>query len=269
MTQPVPKSQLEVLNQLIDVGEGGEGNYRIRAAHRVHYVTIPNSTFDDHIMCRPFLLIPLLPDFPDTDWTTMHVSRNTHGAIQSKISYDPLPAIPDPWHPQHIDVLSLPRLRHFRSHVHEVECAGQRAIAKIALWSWQFRAKRIETRVYHEFAYDREDNPLELTCAPGFLGHLTENGRVIGVLLEWVEGESAGIGDLAGCEAVVRRMHALDMVHGDVNRYNFIVDRGSNHIRVIDFEHVENFDEEKARKELESLEGELREETGRGAPTVL
>ena len=61
----------------------------------------------------------------------------------------------------------------------------------------------------------------------------------------------------------------MDMVHGDVNRYNFIIDRGSGCVRVVDFEHVENFEEEKARRELESLEAELSEETGRGQPLIL
>ncbi|KAH9214491.1 hypothetical protein DL95DRAFT_389461, partial [Leptodontidium sp. 2 PMI_412] len=61
MENPVPISQIEILNQLID---DEQGIYRVRAGHRVHYVTIPTSTFDEDTMCRPYLLIPQLPVFP-------------------------------------------------------------------------------------------------------------------------------------------------------------------------------------------------------------
>ena len=92
MTEPTPKSQLEILNQSID---DEQGTYRIRAAHRVHYLTIPISTFDEHTMCRSWLLIPLLPAFPDTDWTTMYITRGPAG-IESTLSHDPLPEITEP-----------------------------------------------------------------------------------------------------------------------------------------------------------------------------
>lgn len=99
------------------------------------------------------------------------------------------------------------------------------------------------------------------------MAHLTENGRVIGFLTEKVEGDSAGIEDLASCQALVRRLHALGLVHGDVNRYNFVVDRRPGGvILLVDFEHADGYDEEEGRKELESLESELTEETGRGRP---
>lgn len=108
--------------------------------------------------------------------------------------------------------------------------------------------------------------PTEPPCAPKFLGHLTENDRIIGFLLQKVEGGPAGVDDLANCEALLRRLHRLELIHGDVNQNNFIVDRvsGSN-MRLIDFEHVEPFDEGLARAELLSLPVELAEETGRGA----
>lgn len=56
------------------------------------------------------------------------------------------------------------------------------------------------------------------------------------------------------------------MVHGDVNWYNFLVDRVSgSSVRLVDFEHTEDFDELLAREELLSLPAELTEESGRGA----
>lgn len=107
----------------------------------------------------------------------------------------------------------------------------------------------------------------ELPIAPTFLGHLTENGRVIGFLLEKAEGTSAAIEDLPKCEKVLGQLHDMGLIHGDVNRYNFIVNRSNGHVRMVDFEHAKPFDEEQARLELESLTSELVEDTGRGGPT--
>lgn len=92
----------------------------------------------------------------------------------------------------------------------------------------------------------------------------------MGFLLQKVDAESACVDDLANCEALVCRLHCLGLIHGDVNRYNLLVDwvSGSG-IRLVDFEHVEEFDEGLARAELLSLPAELAEETGRGATVVL
>jgi RIO1 family len=58
----------------------------------------------------------------------------------------------------------------------------------------------------------------------------------------------------------------MGLVHGDGNRFNLIVDRSSGHVWMIDFEHAEEFDEEQARLELESLTSQLLDGTGRGGP---
>jgi hypothetical protein len=60
------------------------------------------------------------------------------------------------------------------------------------------------------------------------------------------------------------------LVHGDVNRHNFLVDRiGGSGVRLVDFENVKKFDEDEARAELQSLPAELAEDTGRGATVVV
>jgi hypothetical protein len=61
----------------------------------------------------------------------------------------------------------------------------------------------------------------------------------------------------------------MGLVHGDVNRYNFMVDRAKGYVRMLDFEHAEDFEEEKARLEMESLPVEMTEETGRGRGSVI
>ena len=70
--------------------------------------------------------------------------------------------------------------------------------------------------------------------------------------------------NLPKCQEVLGELHDLYLIHGDVNRFNFIVDRATGLIHMLDFENVEGIDEEKARQQMELLRSELAEETGRG-----
>ncbi|KAI5856719.1 alpha-galactosidase A [Durotheca rogersii] len=263
----LPKSDIEILSQYID---DENGYYRLRVGRRVHYLTISSGVFDDDTMCRPYLLIPKLPDLPDSPWTTMVISRDKNGSLTSTTSTDPLPEIQTTWHELRVDVLKLERTRRFRSGVHEVQYNGAPAIAKIACFQWDIARIERESWAYSIMARHHNQHPNESPIAPNFLGHLTENGRTMGFLLQKVNGEPACIDDLANCEALLRRLHRLGLIHGDVNRYNFLVDRISgSSIRLVDFEHAEELDEGLARAELLSLPVELAEETGRGATVIL
>ncbi|KAB5559954.1 alpha-galactosidase A [Coniochaeta sp. 2T2.1] len=266
------KSDIEILNQLID---DERGCYRIRLGSRVHYLTIPVGIFDEDTMCRPYLLIPKLPDLlpSDSAWITMIISRDEDsGLLTSTTSTDPLPEIRTAWHEQRVNVLSLERTRRLRSGVHEVSYNGSPAVAKIACFEWDVARIERETWAYEVLAKHSDEGTAPV--APTFLGHLTENSRVMGFLLEKVEGrEPACVDDLAGCEALLSRLHRrVGLVHGDVNRYNFLVDRGSGSVggmRLVDFEYAEEFEEGLARAELLSLPAELAEETGRGSTVTL
>ncbi|KAK2739461.1 hypothetical protein FQN57_006590 [Myotisia sp. PD_48] len=60
--------------------------------------------------------------------------------------------------------------------------------------------------------------------APRFLGHLTEGGRVIGFLIEYITGaRHAGPQDLPSCRQSLSELHRLGIRHGDTNRFNFLV----------------------------------------------
>ena len=271
MEEHTPKSEIEVLSQ--EIGDD-VGNYHIRAGNRIHRLTINCDVYDEDTMCRPYLLIPRLPDFPDAAWTKMHLFREVSGdpssLISSTISWEVLPAIEPTWHPEYIDVLSLRRTKRYGPNVHEVVFNGRPAISKIACWECEIPRLENETYVYkvitkHVYERGHEDGS---PIAPAFLGHLTENGRVIGMLLEKVEGVHASLDNLPVCESVLRRLHSLGIVHGDVNRCNFLV-CGGGQVRLVDFEHAQVFDDEKAAQELESLSSKLVEETGRGAPLEL
>ncbi|KAF4946741.1 hypothetical protein FGADI_10945 [Fusarium gaditjirri] len=264
----VPKSNIEILNQEI---EDDEGLYRIRASNRVHYVSIPghaspNRIFDEDTLCRPYLLVPELPPFPDADWTKMRLSLGPDDSVQSDISFEPLDEVESTWHPRHIDVLSLKRIKYHKQRVREVEYQGKTAIKKIAVLQWLVPQLEHETRMYE--ALTRLQGPGVARLTPEFLGHLFEGGRNIGFLLEKIEGDYATLQDLPKCEAALRKLHDLGFVHGDANRYNFIVERSTGNIKVIDFEHAEQYDENRAKAEIEKLAAELTDDSGRGAPVT-
>ncbi|KAK4502976.1 hypothetical protein PRZ48_006403 [Zasmidium cellare] len=256
-----------VLNQLID---DERGIYRMKLDDRVVYMTIPAGTFDSDTMRMPFRLLPKLPELSQQDdWTKIVVDRNPNiGSLEIAISSDVLPAVPNVWHDQYIDVLDLSETTYLNSSVREVLYEGRPTIAKIAAWDWEIPRIVNETEVYYLLDQHQRKHLHQRPISPRFLAHLTENGRVVGMLLEKLEGRHASIDDLQSCLDTLKRFHELRLVHGDVNRHNFII--GEDGLaKLIDFEHVEDFDEEEARREVESLEAELREETGRGAAVEL
>ena len=258
----VPKSTIEILSQEID---DEFGLYRVRAGDRVHYLNIPTNFFDEDTMSRPYLLIPKLPDFPDRNWSEMRIDRGSDGSLDSKISYDELPSVKITFHPQRINVLSLHKTKRLGPRVSEVLYNGHPAVAKIACFDREIPRLEVESAVYEVLMQHQKEQPHKTPIMPNVLGQLTENGRVIGLLLEKVEGDFASIGDLPKCEKILRKLHSLGVIHGDINRYNFMINRTTGGARMVDFEHAKIFTEEKAKLELESLESELVEETGRGA----
>lgn len=50
----------------------------------------------------------------------------------------------------------------------------------------------------------------------------------------YADGRHADVGDLESCRKVVQQMHGLGVIHGDLNKYNFIVTE--NGTKLLDFE---------------------------------
>ena len=101
--------------------------------------------------------------------------------------------------------------------------------------------------------------------APRFLGHLHENGRVIGFILEKLDDQkAASLDNLKDCEVALARFHKSGLLHGDVNRHNFLVGKDGK-VTLIDFEHFqEDADADLREKEMQSLHAELTDNSGRG-----
>ena len=257
-------STISILNQIIDDLEGA---YRVRFGDRVGYLIISTDVFDEDTMCRPNLLIPKLPELPQDGWTKIKIVRPSVGAPLEIIATNhPLPEIETVWHRDKIDVLSLTQSKCHRSNVHEVLYGGIPAISKIAAFDWQIPRLGRETWAYSILDQHQRPEFGEPKISPRVLGHLTECGRVMGILLERLDEGFASADDLPDCSNALRRLHEIGMVHGDVNRYNFVVNKQSRQVSMVDLEHAAALDEATAELELQSLVSELKEDTGRGGP---
>lgn len=79
----------------------------------------------------------------------------------------------------------------------------------------------------------------------------------MGFILEKLEDRrNASVGDLNECELVLRKFHSFSIMHGDVNRYNFLI--GKDGVKLIDFERFEeDATEDERRREMQSLRAEF------------
>ncbi|KAI9828452.1 MAG: hypothetical protein M1832_002880 [Thelocarpon impressellum] len=271
---------LEVLSQEIDVDDL-EGYYRLKIGDdAVRYLIVHPGVFrEPETMYMPRLFLSALPPLPPPDtWTTMEMRRREDGEIDMETSYSPLPCAGPAWHENLVDVLSLQHIATYGPRVQEVQYQGCPAIAKIARFSFEVRYVRNETLRYRQIhdadqtgvgGSRQENGPEPGLRTPPFLGHLTENGRIIGLLLGKVEGDFARIDDLAICTTAIQQLHAVGLVHGDVNRHNFLIDRGQTAgqkpaTNLLDFEHAEPWSAELAELEIKALEVALRDESRRG-----
>ena len=262
MKETVTAMQPVIICKEVDDENTWESDYRVRVGDQVKYLVIAGGTFDRDTMSFPLESLPEMPW--DSDWTIANIARDELGA-DLKITYSnrTLEGVKNNWHPISVDCLKLRRTgwSHALTYVATLETAPPETelpaefIAKIA--SFEFEIFRIEqeTRIYQL---------LEGTgLAPRFLGHVHENGRIIGFMMEKIEGRHASIEDLGTCEAVLRKFHVRKILHGDANRYNFLIEKDG--VKLIDFENSrEDPTEESMSLEMASLHAQLVEETGRG-----
>ncbi|KAL8790089.1 MAG: hypothetical protein Q9213_000791 [Squamulea squamosa] len=240
---------------ILDVADDPDSSatlYRILENNsRIVYLSIDAGVFDEDDYCLAPALLDRLPVFPPGDWNKGHVTRTEerpepHFACTRR---EELPGITSFWHKKHVEFHELDIGEKLMPNVAEASHAelGE-VIAKYARWEWEISSYQAETQVYSWL------NGSDI--GPQFLGHLMEGGRVIGFLLQRLNGHHAGIEDLARCEDVVRKLHSLDILHGDLNRHNFLV--SADQVVLIDFEtSTKSQDDGKKAEELRGLRKEL------------
>jgi hypothetical protein len=296
---PAPMQQI-ILSMEVDDDDSCESEYRLQIGNQVKYLVVAPGTFDRDTLSFP---LQALPDLPyHEEWTVANISRDkANGELKFSLLNRTLAGVKCQWHPARVDCLDLQKTKlltamAFEAVLHSIpshdaarpidtnqQQQQQRqeqqqhstptttlqlpatVIAKIARFEWKLPRIEQETRAYQLL----EGSGL----APRFLAHVHENGRIMGFLLEKTEGRPASFQDLSACEAALRKLHGMGLVHGDVNRYNFLVTNsegeagGGGAAKLLDFECSswgENASPELMAKELESLRAELVDESGRG-----
>ena len=241
----------------VDPSNTTESEYRILLGDQVKYFIVDPGTYEDEVLSFPPDFLSQLPELPPGDWTQARVFRKSGDQNPSiQVLFTTLAGIRECWHPNLIDVLTVPRKDSIKARVHNANYGSKEVIAKIARFEFEIPWAQNETVVYKAIEGHN--------IGPAFLGHLTEHGRIMGFLMEKIEGHRASIGDLEACQKIVQRLHSLNIVHGDLARYNFIV--SSAGVTLIDFERATlNGSKEAMEKEMQELAAHLTDETGRGA----
>lgn len=243
----------------VDVDNNVASDYRLRIGDQIKYISVDPGTFHEDILTFPPDLIDHLPKLPSGDWTRARIYRKSDHLVVEP-SNTPLRGVTTCWHHNMVDVRSLVFEERVSMRVRVVKHNSKSVIAKIA--RFEFEVPRVETETAIYQAIDGQG------IGPAFLGHLVEHGRVMGFLIEKIDGGHGEIGDLAACQSIVKHLHSLGIVHGDLNKYNFIVGPTRTTL-IIDFENaIKNGSKEAMQKEFAYLTEQLTEETGRGGPSM-
>lgn len=211
-------------------------------------------------MCFGPSLAAILPDFPTSDWNDGLVDKHpaTGEPYFARAVRTSFPGVKNTWHSVFVDYMDLEEKEKLRGGVYEVKCAQfkENIVAKFARFHWEIGYMEGETCAYQLI----EGSGI----GPRFLGHLTEDGRVIGFLIERIaNARHAGPGELEICRRTLGRLHALGLKHGDVNRFNFLV-RDEEAI-LIDFDTTRKCDDsDLLAEELQALEEALATKSARG-----
>jgi len=254
---------VQLLATLVDSDDKEESEYRflIDGTH-VKYVTVaPEILPKDGRTFAPAVLAGL-PPLPRGNWNVGHVGYDSASGepVFLHTAKDDLPGVQTIWHATCIDHLELRKLERFRQNIHIVSYPlfDRPVVAKFTEFPWQTPYLEAETAAYQWI----EGSDI----APRFLGHLTEEGRVIGFVLEYIgNARTAGPEDLAACQSVLKKLHSLGIRHGDINKHNFLVQHGGK-VVLLDFEAAKkdaSIDELEA--EYQQLTKSLQDPSLRGA----
>ena len=244
----------------------GESEFRILVNDKfVKYLTIDGGLYDADDMCFEPSFISIIPPLPPGDWNTGRISRNVADGQPhfSEVTKVQLPGVSHLWHPLQIDHLELCLGEQLKSNVYEATTPhfDLPIVVKFAYLPFEIPYLNSETSAYKWIQNHQ--------VGPQFLAHLTEEGRVIGFVLERIINfRHAGPDDLALCQQALSKLHQLNIKHGDINKHNFLIhdDRAT----LIDFDHASQCDDAKVLEdEFRGIEKELSDMSGRGGRVVI
>jgi serine/threonine protein kinase len=260
-------SSLRLLQAEVDSGE--ENSY-LRLLHNrkyVKYVTIAAGLYESHDMCfEPVITALLEPLLPPGIWNYGYVNKNPETGLPhfAKFAQKQLRGVTALWHPTMVDHLDIVHGEKLVQGVCDATCSrfATPLVAKFACWEWEIEYMNDECAAYQWIEGHN--------IGPKFLGHIIEEGRVIGFLMERVtdgagDARHATPADLGACSQALAKLHKLGILHGDINKYNMLVT--SKGVTLVDFCTARKCEDASAfDKEMQSLEVRLRSDSRLGKP---
>ncbi|PYH47042.1 alpha-galactosidase A precursor [Aspergillus saccharolyticus JOP 1030-1] len=237
----------EVLDCSVDEEE--ESYFRLLVdSKQIKYLTISPGTFKNAEMCFDPTLKTVLPRLPAGNWNDGTVTRDEDGRPTfTRINLTEFDGVENTWHETFVEWGEMELEKNLHITTYEVKCPRFEdiVVAKFESWHWYMYSMENETKVYQWL--DGHG------IGPRFLGHLTEHGRVIGFLIERISNaRPAGTEDVEPCREALSQLHALGLLHGDINRHNFLIRDGK--ATLIDFSTTRKCDDEDMfREEMEAL----------------
>ncbi|KAI1944141.1 hypothetical protein LOZ12_004259 [Ophidiomyces ophidiicola] len=220
---------------------------------------------NDYLYRTGFCLLKTLGKLPewDEEWKTLTVRRIAPAmAIEStRDEFLPhglnLENLNMPSATPFFSFLDLPRISRISDRLFRVMCDGEICILKIAKFKHELSYLHQEISVYLKLS--------DFAQAPKFVGVVYEEtkNRTIGFLIGAISGRHPDINDFEACKKTVDLLHTHGIIHGDLNRYNFLI---NNHgAQIFDFENsVLKEDAAAAEEEIQSFEAMFQDESDIG-----
>ncbi|EAW19565.1 uncharacterized protein NFIA_026390 [Aspergillus fischeri NRRL 181] len=200
----------------------------------------------------------------EEEWKTLTVRRGFQGIESNLDEFKP--------HGLHLEQLSIPgaiflnlldmrKVSRISDRISRVNYDGETWILKIARFRHEIPALQEEVSIYSTLTASA------FPLAPKFIGFVYEEtkARTVGFLMEEILGETPDIHNLKDCVETVRLLHTFGIVHGDLNKYNFLMtEHGA---KIFDFEASAaegEVDPTAAEEELKALASKLADESGIG-----
>ncbi|CAK4031828.1 kinase-like domain [Lecanosticta acicola] len=244
------------------VAADDESHFRLllRGRH-IRYVTVAAGVYEGDDMCFPPSLLSILPRFPAGDWNDGYITKHSDSGdpyFKSAVRTQ-FPAIQSAWHRKYFDYLDLELGEKLRTNLYEAKTSGfpeAVVVAKFARFGWEIDYMDTECAAY-QWIQGKD-------IGPKFLGNISEEGRTIGFIIERiVDAHHASTADYAACKAVLSRLHHLGILHGDINKHNFLVS-GDTAV-LIDFDCARKTEDKAAlAEEMSTLQAQLASTSGLG-----
>ena len=201
-----------------------------------------------------------LPPLPLHNWNEAHIHLDKHSGTHSirnttRTSYLEMMDI---WHHRKIDYLEFVKieaLQQDRLQVVTHPDFDAPVLIKVASFPWEQLSLERESTVYGLLHGSG--------ATPEFLGHVTEGGRVIGFITEYItEAPSVRGRNMRGCLAALRSLHQRGIAHGDAHDGNCLIRKDGSAV-LIDFElSVETWSHVEFERDLDIISRCIQELSG-------